>query len=96
MANDDGKEATTKELKEIEIAFPDELKKGVFSNNVFIAHTAEEFILDFLSVAPPAGSVVARIVMTPSHLKRFIKALSINLDKYEETFGEVPEEISPK
>ena len=33
---------------ELQIVFPDELKKGVFSNNVYINHTSEEFILDFL------------------------------------------------
>ena len=52
-----------------------------------IAHTREEFVLDFLMVAPPAGSVTARIILSPGHAKRVAAALVENLRKYEETFG---------
>jgi len=74
---------------------PDEVKKGVYANNVFINHTPEEIVLDFLNVIPPAGSVVSRVVLNPSHAKRLVRALQENLDKYEKTFGEVPFEIKP-
>jgi hypothetical protein len=78
---------------ELQIVFPDELKKGVFSNNVYINHTSEEFILDFLALAPQTGSVVARVILTPSHTKRLAKALMLNVHKYEQLYGEVPDEI---
>lgn len=83
-------------LKESSIFLPDELKGGVFSNNVFISHTPEEFIFDFLSVLPTIGSVVSRVIMTPSHTKRFVKVLTENLKIYEDKFGEVPEKIEQK
>ncbi len=97
---DDAKQAEieTKEFKkeEVEIFFPDDLKKGAYANTIVITHTSEEFILDFLSVAPRGGSVVARIFITPTHMKRLVKAVANNFEKYEQKFGEVPEKIEPK
>ncbi|RJR20736.1 MAG: DUF3467 domain-containing protein [Desulfobacteraceae bacterium] len=72
---------------EARIDFPKELLGGVYSNNMVVAHTKEEFIMDFLMLAPPSGTVAARIIVSPSHMKRIIKALNENLSKYEEQFG---------
>jgi len=74
---------------EIQVLFPDHLKGGVYSNNMSIAHTREEFVLDFLMVAPPAGSVTARIILSPGHAKRVVSALAENLRKYEEAYGTI-------
>ena len=72
---------------EIQLTFPDHLRGGVYANNMSIAHTREEFVLDFLMVAPPAGSLTARVILSPGHAKRVAAALVENLRKYEETFG---------
>jgi hypothetical protein len=74
---------------EIQVTFPDHLKGGVYSNNMAVTHTREEFVLDFLMVAPPAGSVTARIVLSPGHAKRVVAALKENLRKYEDAFGAI-------
>ena len=84
---------TTISKEELQVFFPDELKKGVFSNNVFISHTPEEFILDFVAMAPQAGSVVSRVILTPSHTKRLANALVNAVTNYEKKFGDVPEKI---
>jgi hypothetical protein len=81
---------------EIQVTFPDHLKGGVYSNNMAVTHTREEFVLDFLMVAPPAGSVTARIVLSPGHAKRVVAALKENLRKYEETFGVIQAAEEPK
>ena len=81
---------------EIQVMFPDHLRGGVYSNNMSIAHTREEFVLDFLMVAPPAGSVTARITLSPGHAKRVAAALVENLKKYEETFGAVHAAEEPR
>ena len=52
---------------------------GVYANNTFIAHTREEFIMDFVLVAPPTGKVTARVIISPGHMKRMVKALQDNL-----------------
>jgi hypothetical protein len=40
-------------------------------------------------VAPPAGSVTARIILSPGHVKRVVSVLAENLRKYEEAFGAI-------
>ncbi|NCO60343.1 MAG: DUF3467 domain-containing protein [Deltaproteobacteria bacterium CG_4_8_14_3_um_filter_51_11] len=74
---------------EARIDFPKELLGGVYSNNMVVAHTKEEFIMDFLMLAPPSGTVAARIIISPGHMKRIVKALQENLAKYEENFGKI-------
>ena len=81
---------------EIQVTFPDHLKGGVYSNNMAVTHTREEFVLDFLMGAPPAGSVTARIVLSPGHAKRVVAALKENLLKYEEAFGPIQAAEEPK
>jgi hypothetical protein len=75
--------------QEIKINFPPELQGGVYSNNMVVSHTKEEFVLDFLMVAPPAGTVTARVVVSPGHMKRILEALRDNISKYEKTFGTI-------
>jgi hypothetical protein len=79
----------------INIKIGDEEQKGRYSNLLRIAHTREEFFLDFINVVPPAGAVTARIVTSPGHLKRIIGALRSNLERYEEAFGPVLEAPDP-
>lgn len=71
----------------------DAMSRGVFSNNMMVTHTGEEFILDWLFNSPNGMHLASRIIVTPGHLKRVIEALSDNLRKYENTFGEVGETL---
>ncbi len=73
----------------IDIKIGDEELKGRYSNLLRIAHTREEFILDFIHLVPPQGVVTARIVTSPGHLKRIVQALAANLARYEEAHGPV-------
>jgi len=74
---------------ESQVRFPDHLKGGVYANNMSVAHTREKVVLDFLMVAPPAGSVTARIILSPGHVKRVVSVLAENLRKYEEAVGAI-------
>jgi len=82
--------------QEIKVNFPPELQGGVYSNNMVVSHTKEEFILDFLMVAPPAGAVTARVVVSPGHMKRILAALQDNVSKYEKNFGNIQIAEEPK
>ena len=84
-----------KEGKGINIKIPDEELRGRYSNLLRIFHTREEFILDFINVVPPQGIVNARVVASPGHLKRIVRALSQNLKLYEERHGEIVEAAEP-
>lgn len=80
---------------EVNIKIADEELKGRYSNLLRIAHTREEFILDFINLVPPQGVVTARLVTSPGHLKRIIRALQTNLTRWEEAHGEVEEAPDP-
>jgi hypothetical protein len=88
----------TSEMKsqEIKVKISDEVLKGVYSNNVMISHTREEFLIDFMNIFPPEGIVNARVIMSPGHIKRLIKALLDNVSKYESKFGTIPEAPEPE
>lgn len=69
-------------------AAPQDLK-GVYANQAQVLHTGEEFVLDFFTVVPPAGALSARVVLSPSHFKRLLRAMEENLKKYEDQFGTI-------
>ena len=77
------------EPQQIKIKAKDEELKGTYSNLMQVLHTKEEFVLDFFLVSPPEGILTSRVIMSPGHLKRMIKALEENLSKYEEKFGKI-------
>ena len=69
---------------------------GVYSNLMMITHRKEEFILDFLFVQPqrtPQGQAIAnlrsRVITTPEHMKRILKAIEENIGRYEQAFGPI-------
>ncbi len=80
---------------QMRVKITDEILRGVYANQMVVSHTKEEFILDFVNVFPPEGIVNARIIISPGHLKRVIRALAENVKKYEENFGEIPEAAAP-
>jgi hypothetical protein len=83
------------EEREIPIKFPDEVLHGAYANQMAVAHTREEFVLDFINLFPPGGIVNARVIMSPGHLKRMIRALQENLKRYEAEFGPLNEAAPP-
>ena len=74
---------------QVQINASDEVARGRYSNNMLVAHTREEFIIDWLMTAPNGSSLVSRIVVSPGHCKRVMHALAENLQKYERQFGEI-------
>jgi hypothetical protein len=84
-----------KKPQELGIKITDEILRGVYANNMVVAHSKEEFFVDFINVIPPQGIVTARVIISPGHMKRIIKALSENLGRYEAQFGEIAEAPEP-
>lgn len=81
---------------QIQIKATDEKMKGEYANMMQVLHTKEEFILDFFNVFPPTGTLNARIIVSPSHMKRMLAALADNLKKYEVQFGSVKASEAPQ
>lgn len=82
--------------KPIPIKLPDDVAGGVYANNMVVSHSREEFVMDFLYLYPRQGVVNARVITSPGHMKRIIRALSENLRKYEAEFGEIVEAVEPR
>ena len=82
--------------QEIKVRFPEKIMGGSYANHMIVLHTKEEFIMDFIMASPPAGSVTARVITSPGHMKRIIKALQDNVKKYEDKFGEIQESKAPQ
>jgi hypothetical protein len=76
---------------QLNVKIGDDELKGRYSNLLRITHTREEFILDFINLVPPQGVVTARVVTSPGHLKRILRAIAANLDRYEQSHGTIPE-----
>ena len=79
----------------IPVKLTDDVLGGVYSNSMQVSHTREEFVLDFMSIFPPAGKVNSRVIISPGHMKRVIDALTDNLRKFEQQYGSA-REIEPK
>ena len=81
--------------QQLTIKVDDETLKGKYANAMQVAHTKEEFIMDFINLFSPQGIVTARVVTSPGHLKRIIAALDENIAKYESQYGLIEEAPAP-
>lgn len=77
----------------LNIELDEDMAEGTYSNLVMIAHSPEEFILDFIRVVPGVQSarVKSRIIVTPQHAKRLLRALEDNIERYESSHGAISE-----
>jgi len=89
MADQDEPNQPAKTPPRIQLQVDDDIAQGSYSNLVVINHTENEFVLDFAFFAPgaPRAKVRSRIISSPQHTKRLIRALQKNIDKYEARFG---------
>jgi len=78
--------------KAINIELPEEVADGTYSNLAIISHSHSEFIVDFIRLVPnvPKAKVKSRIILTPEHAKRLMKALADNVKKFEAQHGSIP------
>ena len=75
----------------LNIELSEEVAQGSYSNLAIINHSPSEFVLDFIQMMPgvPKAKVKSRIILTPQHAKRLMKALNDNVSKYEDQHGEI-------
>jgi len=76
---------------QINIEISEEVAEGTYANLAIITHSHAEFVIDFVSVMPgtPKSKVKSRIIFTPMHAKRFLKALEDNVTRYEAANGTI-------
>lgn len=76
---------------QINIEISEEVAEGAYANLAIITHSHAEFVIDFVNVMPstPKSKVKSRIILTPQHAKRFMKALIENINRYEAANGPI-------
>ena len=82
---------------QLNIELPEDIAEGTYSNLAIISHSNSEFVIDFIRLVPnvPKAKVKARIILTPQHAKRLLRALADNVSKFEHQFGPIDEPEQP-
>ncbi len=77
--------------QQLNIEISEEVAEGSYANLAIITHSHAEFVLDFVNVMPgtPKSKVKSRIILTPQHAKRLMKALADNIQKFEAVNGTI-------
>jgi hypothetical protein len=83
--------AEQQQQNQLNIEITEEVAEGTYANLAIITHSHAEFVIDFVSVMPgtPKSKVKSRIIFTPMHAKRFLKALEDNVNRYEAANGTI-------
>ncbi|MBS1651712.1 MAG: DUF3467 domain-containing protein [Bacteroidetes bacterium] len=81
----------------LDIELSEEIAEGVYSNLAVITHSQSEFIIDFIKIMPgvPKARVKSRVLLTPQHAKRLLKALAENVNKFEQLNGKIKDIENP-
>ena len=90
MDNEEKKEEKPRQVK-LQLQLDEETAQGRYVNFGIVNHTPTEFVLDFVFIQPgqPRGKVLARIITSPMHAKRFQLAMAENLARFEARFGPI-------
>ena len=82
---------------QINIELDEKVAEGIYSNLAIINHSVSEFVVDFVSIMPgtPKSKVKSRIILTPQHAKRLLKALGENVKRFESSHGEIKDYEQP-
>lgn len=76
---------------QLNIELSEEVAEGIYSNLAIITHSNAEFVVDFIRVMPgiAKAKVKSRVILTPEHAKRLLKALEDNIEKFEAVNGRI-------
>src|SRR3954466_2171256 len=82
--------------QQLNIELSEEMADGQYANLAVITHSFAEFVIDFVNVMPnvPKAKVKSRIVMTPQHAKRLMRALVDNVKRCESMHGAIKDQES--
>lgn len=87
----------SKKTNSLNIEIDEQTAEGTYSNLAIINHSVSEFVVDFVNIMPgnPKSKVKSRIILTPQHAKRLVKALSDNINKFENEHGSIKDYDNP-
>lgn len=73
----------------VRIKTDDAIAKGRFANLAQVGSSHDAFVLDFAFVQAKTGWLLSRLILSPSHAKRFHRLLGEALGRYEARFGPI-------
>lgn len=84
-------EEQQQQQNQLNIEISEEVAEGAYANLAIITHSHAEFVIDFVNVMPgtPKSKVKSRIILTPQHAKRLMKALNENVQRFEAANGAI-------
>ena len=82
-----------KKHKQIKLTLNSDQNVEEYANFAITTHSPAEFVIDFVQVMPgtPKAKVKSRVLLTPQHAKRFMKAMVDNIQKFESVNGAIKE-----
>lgn len=92
--DDQNKDPKQDEEQQMNVELSEEIAQGIYSNLAIITHSSSEFVFDFVRIVPGVNKakVKSRIIMSPEHAKRLMKALQENINKFESMNGQINED----
>lgn len=83
---------------QVNLELDENVAQGTYANLAVISHSTSEFVVDFIRMVPgvPKAKVKSRIILTPEHAKRLMRALQDNINKFESMHGEIQVKDSGK
>ena len=90
-------EEEKKQEGQLNIELDEKIAEGTYANLAIINHSVSEFVVDFVNVMPgtPKAKVKSRIILTPQHAKRLMKALAENVSRFEKAHCEIKDYEQP-
>jgi hypothetical protein len=75
--------------RELRIKAEDDTAKGRFANLTQVGSSFDSFVIDFAFVQGQDGWLLSRLLVSPSHAKRFYAALGEAIARHEARFGPI-------
>jgi len=73
----------------LRIKMDDDVGKGRFANLAQVGSTHDSFVIDFAFMQGGDGWLLSRILLSPSHAKRFQNVLAEAVARHEQRFGTI-------
>ena len=82
---------------QFKVRIDEDAAQAKYANFINVWHSNYEFVIDLGQVMPGRNEITVfdRIVTNPLRAKLFLKALDMNIQKYEQMFGQIDIERHP-
>src|SRR5699024_10718778 len=97
MSNKDDQGQDKGHQNKLNVERDEETAQGEYSNLAIVNHSPSEIVVAFVSImhGAPKSRVKSRIILTPQHSKRLLKALGDNIKRFEKQHGEIQDYGKP-